>query len=422
MKSGLLLLIALTVSLTAAVFAQNDQVKLKTLYEDKHYFELRDRIAADKGNTSAEALFYKGAVYSKFNKADSSAAALQEFISRADTNTALLKEAYILLADNFIKLYRYRDAAEKYEHVLANYTALLDSEETADLKNSARLFRFYANTPAQEIVKTADTKIRTFKDIAGLNNLYISTGKDSINFIFDTGANITTLSASTAKQLGVEIVGDSIMVTSITGVKVPAHLGVLPELHFGNITAKHVLCLIFEDKELSFPQANYFIHGILGFPAIEALGEIEMTKDGMLLVPAVTPERKLRNMGLDELTPIILGRYEGRDLAFTFDTGAKTSMLNYCFYKEYENQVKKNAKQDSVQFGGAGGMTVVPAFVQRVFTIDIAGHTVQIPDMEIIAVETTDDSKHFYGNLGQDLIKQFDKMIINFRSMSIIFQ
>ncbi|RTZ46153.1 hypothetical protein EJ377_17055 [Chryseobacterium arthrosphaerae] len=42
---------------------------------------------------------------------------------------------------------------------------------------------------------------------------------------------------------------------------------------------------MFADQALSFPQISYQINGILGFPVIEALKEVQLTQDDYFIVP-----------------------------------------------------------------------------------------------------------------------------------------
>jgi len=41
---------------------------------------------------------------------------------------------------------------------------------------------------------------------------------------------------------------------------------------------------------------------------------------------------------------------------------------------------------------------------------------------KLITEAINDDSREFYGNLGQDVIKQFDKMTLDLKNMQLIFQ
>lgn len=55
------------------------------------------------------------------------------------------------------------------------------------------------------------------QDKAGLKNIKVATENDSMDFIFDPGANISTISQSAAAKMGMKIVSANIKVGAITG-------------------------------------------------------------------------------------------------------------------------------------------------------------------------------------------------------------
>jgi hypothetical protein len=52
----------------------------------------------------------------------------------------------------------------------------------------------------------------------------------------------------------------------------------------------------------------------------------------------------------------------------------------------------------------------------------IGGKTARLAKAEVITEAINDDSREFYGNLGQDIIKQFDKMTVDLKNMQLVFQ
>jgi hypothetical protein len=75
-----------------------------------------------------------------------------------------------------------------------------------------------------------------------------------------------------------------------------------------------------------------------------------------------------------------------------------------------------------MKIGGAGGFKEVTAYNSNNLDLMIAGKSVRIAKAKIITKPVNDESKYFYGNLGQDLIKQFERMTLDFKSMRIVFE
>lgn len=240
--------------------------------------------------------------------------------------------------------------------------------------------------------------------------------KDTTNFIFDTGANLSTVPQSTAKSLGMEILPADLEVGTITGAKVPAQLAVCPEMNLGNIKIHNAVFLVLNDSALSFPQIGYKIYGVLGFPVMEALREIQITRDDWFIVPEEqTRIEHPSNMAMNGLTPLIY--IDGKH--YSFDTGADNTQLYYSYYLEHQSEIKENYEPERIRFGGAGGGRVFDGYIVSQ-TFDILGREVTLNDIQLLK-EKVKETETVYGNIGQDLIRQFDKMTINFPRMFIKF-
>lgn len=240
-------------------------------------------------------------------------------------------------------------------------------------------------------------------------------GEYSMNFIFDTGANISTISASAAQRLKLEIIPADIDVDAITGKSVKASLAVCKKMVLGNIVVENAVFLVFGDDALSFPQINYQINGILGFPVIEALKEVQLTQDDYFIVPdKETAINSSSNMAIDGLSPLIF--IDGKH--FSFDTGADHTILYAPFYLENKKNIDAKYQLTKIGMGGAGGKIEHDGF-KIDHTFHILGKPIVLKDISVL--KTKINKETVYGNIGQDVIKQFKKMTLNFDHMFIKF-
>jgi hypothetical protein len=319
--------------------------------------------------------------------------------------------------DNALKLYNYEEAKNTILTILSDYKKYLDNEQTDDYENSLKIWTALENAPEQKVDIKKVTNIKMEKDVAGLNTLKMFANNDSLNFIFDTGANLSTTSLSVATQLNMKIIPVDIKVGTITGDKVLAKLAVCSKLTMGNIDLFNVVFLVLPDEALSFPQINYQIYGILGFPVIEALKEIRITQNGDFIVPLVeSASSESSNMSMKGLTPLIYIN----EKHFTFDTGADQTLLYQRFYKENQKEIDKNYQPEKISFGGAGGKKEFDGYKIN-YTLSIEGEQVKLQDISLLK-EKIKESETVYGNIGQDLVQKFDTMIINFDKMFIRFE
>jgi hypothetical protein len=97
----------------------------------------------------------------------------------------------------------------------------------------------------------------------------------------------------------------TIEVGSITGRNVQSRIGVCPEFNLGSIKVQNAVFLVFPDEALAIAQANFQINGIIGFPVIEAMKEIQLTKKGEFIVPLQKSRYTEQNMAINFLNPVI---------------------------------------------------------------------------------------------------------------------
>ncbi|WP_300685961.1 retropepsin-like aspartic protease [Chryseobacterium sp.] len=413
-------LILVLLCISAVGFAQSHSSAFNVMYKQvkvKNFFKARDLFAGNKKELpTAYQYFMEAVLDNAFNKPEESNQKISQLLTlKTSIPDSLMFKLWRIREDNSMKQYNYSEAKRAVQTTLQKYDYLLTDEERKDLKNNLKIWTVLENKPPQKITLNGGTRLKMVKDVAGLKNLKVKVVEDSMNFIFDRGANISTISASTASRLKINVIPADIEVDAITGIAVKADLAVCEKMTFGNIIAENVVFLVFADDALSFPQINYQINGVLGFPVIEALREVQLTQDDYFIVP--NTETKINspsNMAMDGLTPLIF--MDGRH--FSFDTGSDYTILYAPFYQENKKKIDMKYRLGAVTMGGAGGKIEYPGFKVN-YTFHILGK--EIPLKNINLLTTKINEKTVYGNIGQDVIRQFSKMTLNFNQMFIKF-
>jgi hypothetical protein len=414
-------LILIIVLAQAAVFAQTNE--LENLFQTRQYFDLRDAAAKRKGDGSPELLFYRGVVANRFNELEKSVALLRKYISKADKNAPHRADAYEILADNLTKEFEYAKAADAYKFLLDNFRATLAAEKIEDFKNVRGLWSALAGTPRQTVALNGDSTVQGTRDIAKLLNIPVEIGGGKMDFVFDTGANLSTMSVSTARKLGLKLIEADVSVGSSTDIKVKSKLAVAPVLKIGSATVYNAVFLVLDDNALYFPKAKYQIHGIIGFPVMQSLGRLSIARDDRLTISANPAKSDAApNMCLDGLMPLVAGFYQNRRFIFAFDTGAVSTDFYYPFFKTYEAEITKDLTPQKTNVGGAAGMKEAPSYKLKNVKLTIGGKVASLSEIDVLIERTNEDSKYIYGNLGQDLIKQFERMTLDFRAMQLSFE
>lgn len=393
---------------------------LDSLIDRKQFFSAREIFEKRNQDLSSfHNLLISSRINNVFNRLEASSRQIDSIFTfyQQQLNDSMRYQLSDVQHSNFSKLHLYSEALKVCNEIIGRYGYLLSPKQVEDYKNTRIIWMALASTPRQRVTIKKQLFIKMTKDKAGLKNLPVSNGRDSLGFIFDTGANISTVSESTARRLGMRFMDSTLLVTSITGKKVPSQLAVSDKLYIRDIEINNAVFLVFRDQDLFIPQISYQINGIIGFPIINDLGEIHISRQDDFRVPLTETASGQSNMALEFLTPVININGE----PYTFDTGADETMLYPPYYKKYREQIDRLYKATSMRFGGAGGSTTQKGFKVN-FNCLVSGKNIQLDSVSLFTEPFKDNMNYYYGNIGQDLIGQFDKMILNFRSMFIRFE
>lgn len=398
--------------------------RLSELYQRHDCFSAREALAPlPAASTPDEISFYRGWVDAAFNRPDSASNELRRYLawSGASADTAHRRRAAAeLLGDNLVRQFRYGEAADVYADLLRT----VPDSARADVRNAVSLFGALRGVPAQTVEMDGDLELRTTRDKANLINLPVSAGGVARDFIFDTGANLSTITETDARALGFRMIDREVEVGAATGVETMARLAVAPELRIGAATVRNAIFLVFPDSALAFPQIGYQIHGIVGHPVIAALGEVTLTRDGRLLVPRrpspAEPgaEPTLCLDGLDNLVRVRLG---GRPLVFGFDTGARNSILYPAYYQANHTTVDAGVAKE-VRIGGAGGVRTTRAYTIGPLMLDIGGAHATLTQVDVLTEPTGERSRYAAGDIGQDVVAGFQSFTLDYRAMQVRFR
>lgn len=382
--------------------------ELQVLVDHRQFFELRAQLATMKTN-STEELYFRAVLDEKLNRLEQANRMFERYLAGGGKRAG---EARRDMASNYARLGQYAKAGEMYNRVLKEPNI----RDAGDIRNVAGLWSAIDSVPPQRVRFEGDTDIPLTRDF----NVELEGNGQKLKFIFDTGANISTVSETFANKLGLRLYDTKVLVGGITGAQTPARLGVAKEIRLGNVVVNNAVFLVFPDKALYIEAAKFQLNGILGFPVISALRELTLTKAGRLQVPKMPKAAGLNNLVLDGLSPLVLGHYGTRRFTFALDTGANVTMLYPPFYRALEHEVS-NYEKTTHRFAGVGSARSVPAYAGKNLKLGVGGREVIFPRVPILTETTSEASKVLFGNLGQDMIRQFESMTINFEKMSVEF-
>jgi hypothetical protein len=221
--------------------------------------------------------------------------------------------------------------------------------------------------------------------------------------------------------MGLTIFESNIEVGTSTDIKIQTKLAFADSLYVGDILFENVVFIVAPAEQMTFPSVNYEIHGVIGFPVFFQMGEIRVRKDGTMFIPQEPENRHLENMFLQRLNPVVQ-LLSGKDtLLLTLDTGARTSELSKKYYENHQAEVEQKGKLKTAMRGGGGGIVEVEEYELTDFPYQIGNIRNVLPEISV-NLQNYNFNKPFDGNLGQDVITQFNEMILNFKYMYVDFE
>lgn len=417
-----ILLFMLSISISTASARDNSFNELYKLYHDKDYFRFINNLNKnDLGGWEKAAL--NSFALSISNKNRQSNDSIETLIGSYGKNIkdSLMLELYETLVQNSLVLYEYAKSLKYAELIMKNYKNLLDSNDIDEYENVSIILNAAKDLGVQTAYIKGDSKVKIRRDMAGMTNIPLKINGNDEEFIFDTGANISTIKKSLAKKLKLVFLKGNLKVGSMTGIKVDSELAYAESLEIGNITYKNVLFLVVPDDILTFAGGLYSIDGIIGYPVFREMKEIHLS-DNELFIPQNPLHKQEQNLVMNGFNPVVNALINNDSLAFTFDTGARTTILYHKYYEKYKKEIDKKYEMEDVEIGGAGGSVTAKGFKLDNISINIAGSKTKIEDVKLLAENVKNTDKYFYGNLGQDYFKQFSKLIINLESMYVEFR
>ncbi len=325
------------------------------------------------------------------------------------------------LADDYIKSFQYGDAVQVYDDLLTHFSSHMKPQELKSTKDDAGLARILREAPAQTITWDGAVRLKTERNPLNSMNVDLTVNGVQGPWLLDTGANLSVVSKSFAERLGLKFLpGVAEAQGGLTGIENPLRVALLPTLQMGGASLHNVVVMVLDDANLniSLGKHAYQINGIIGYPVFQALGTITFLHDSEF---EAGDEARAAGTGarmyMNHLTPIVECKVEGRDLPFSFDTGADSTDLLVRYYQRFHSG--SNAWEKSkIKIPGAGGVVKRKIYIQPQVKLGIGDKTVTLERVPIHTSGTGTDIADLYGNLGQDVVAAFEGFTLDFSTMT----
>ncbi|MEW9571107.1 TIGR02281 family clan AA aspartic protease [Rhodanobacter sp. Si-c] len=308
-------------------------------------------------------------------------------------------------------------AAQQLQAALAASGA--DAAKRADAAQTAMMAIQLAALPVQRLVAYQPHAEPVHKDKVGLPRATANIDGRAQEAVLDTGANLSVVSLSTARRLGLHLQQGGASVGSSSRDAVAVRLGLADTVRFAGLTLHNVAFLVLDDAQLAMPvPGGYRIDAILGFPVLRALQRFRITAAGRLEPSLSTPgpsDAGTENLLMAGNDMFVRAEVGGVPVAMHLDSGAASSALSAAFARRHADLLRGLSSRRA-HVAGAGG-----AVERR--TVIWPGAHVRVGDRETtlagLDVELADGTGASPNVLGEDVLGAFDWWSVDFGRMRL---
>jgi len=420
----LILLCAITLASCSPKSNPATERQLLQMLDKMDIFRLEAQLEENKSQLSKSIVLYlEASLQNVFNRTDKSLQTIDVLLNKygKTMNDTLLNGVYMMKSMNLMKQNRYRESAEAMKIALERYGHASDSIDLANAWDVYHIIEPLKTFLPQKMHITSDVTIPVSRNRFDHLMIRVTSGGQSEDFIFDTGASFSGVSESAAQRMGIRVLESSTNIKNSTGSKFHSKVGIADSLWVGDVLFENVAFLVVSDDLLSFPEANYYVHGIIGFPVMYQMKEIRIRKDESITVAAYPTKRNLHNLFLDGLYPIVQVETDNDTLLFKMDTGSNVTYFYEKYYIAHQDEIHEKAVPSTPRIGGAGSIIDIEAYYMENVPFVIGGREMTIPGA-IIYTEKNASHDSYDGVLGQDVLMHFNQLILNFEDMYLTFE
>jgi len=431
---------------TGTTSGLDTDARLQNLLADHQYLRIQEQLDQ---LSPAQAEFYRGILANRSNKLEQSVQLLEPLVDSVSASGDRVREKLLrmTLAEDYLRLGDWTKAAQAYQTLDDRLHANLSSGEQDEIEMPLKMLPLAKDNPPVTIDPCEPFRIQVTSDPLGLIDVPVFIDARSHSWMLDPTAPFNLISRSIARDVGLEISQKSATIQTLTGRPIEVHSTVIPRFTIGGrLTLRNVTAFVFDDADYAFPHSGYQVEGVLGYPALAAMGRITVSDNAIQVDPAKEIDPQIDQDRLtggarfyldgDEII-VALGREpnsssdsapqavsggshgdatDSDDRMFAIDAGGQQTYLTSRWFDEHAAEFN-GQKMEPFSFPG---MDSGPrsAYVAEDVPLAIGNRTI---DLHYIPVLTqplgTAARDDVYGVIGIDGLDQLESYTFDYRTM-----
>jgi len=413
--------------------------RLRNLLADHQFIRIEQELAH---LPAGDAQFYRGLLANRANNAQNSIELLEplldKVVARGDTEREkLIRRA---LGEDYLRLGDWSKAAAAYEALQTRLGSKLTPDEQDELEMPLKFLPLAKDNPHMSVEPCDAFQMQVEKNPLGLIDIPVFVDAMPHSLMLDPTTPFNLLARSLAKEVGLKVSEQAVTIHTLTGKPIQVHMAIVPRFTIaGRLTLRDMTVFVFEDADYYFPVNHYQVQGVLGYPAVSALGSLTITSDSTITVRPVKrldPDAKddrLTNGArffLDgDMVLVALGKarepgdplegasHPGDERMYVMDAGSQQTYLTSRYYGEHAGDFSKQ-KLEMFTIPGPLNLPPQPAYLAETVPIVVGKTTVHVHYVEVltqpVGAAALDD---VYGVLGIDALDQLSAYTFDYRTM-----
>ncbi len=420
--------------------------RIENLLADHQY----SRVAAQLDQLPSEdAQLYRGVLANHANDLKQSVQLLEPLVDQvaASGDSAHEKLLRTALAEDYLRLGDWAKAAKAYQALDTRLHAKLTSDEQDEIEMPLKMLPLAKDNPPTTIDPCDPFSLQVTTDPLGLVDIPVFVDARSRSWMLDPTLPFNLIARSTAKDVGLKLSFETATIHTLTGRPIQVRVTVVPRFTIGGrLTLHDMTAFVFDDADYAFPRSGYQVEGVLGYPALAAIGSLTITSDATI---QVRPAKQIGTPAKDDLLTdgapfyldgdqVIVALRRVQPLAdpgpspdaassgspsgpndermYAIDAGGQQTYLTSRYFDEHAaefNSMKVDLYAPPGQPSGSQ-----PSYVAETVPLGVGNATVELHYIRVLTqplgTAALDD---VYGILGVDALGQLKSYTFDYRTM-----
>jgi hypothetical protein len=365
----------------------------------------------------------------------------------ASGDKTLEKLLRMTLAEDYLRLGDWAKSAQAFRALDDRLHGALSAGEQDEIETPLKLLPLVKGNPPITADPCGPFRIQVSTNPLGLIDVPVLIDSSAHHWMLDPTSQFNFISRSIAQDAGLEVSKDSATIRTLTGRPIQVRGTVIPQFTIGGrLTLHNVTAFVFDDGDYTFKDAGYRVEGVLGYPALAAMGRLTVSDNTIQVDPAKEDgpdngEDRLTNGApfyLDGDQIIVdLGRSQdpapdlpaqgssaGRpgdsagsgDQMFSIDAGGQQTYLTSRWFNEHAAEFNGKKMQPFTFSDADSGPR--SAYAAENVTLAVGDTAIELHNVPVLTQPLGSAARDdVYGVIGIDGLDQFTSYTLDYRTM-----